>query len=272
MLIAVRTCPTQSWVNPAERCMYLLNLALQNTALERETMEVGFEDLIRNKTSMKQVRDKAERNENLEAEFQASMESPIKIVNHRYERMCLKDTYIKTYKSASNATIENLVKLIVEIDPNVNLSTATKHSMSNLPQYQKYFQRHCLASTYAFQVKKCEDLDCAFCTAHSIRMSRLDFSTLDFLTFPMLDSSKEHFKDFLPSYGTVTSEKDRPSSNLMMATTEEDTKNKSLLTVIKVRNTTKCVDCQKPKCIYAGKALSPSRATAAHKRNGNVQM
>ena len=78
----------------------------------------------------------------------------------------------------------------------------------------------------------------------------------------MLDSSKEHFKDFLSSYGTVTSEKDRPSSNLKMATTEEDAKNKSLLTVIKVRNTIKCVDCQKPRCIYAGKALSPSQATA----------
>ena len=93
-------------------------------------------------------------------------------------------------------------------------------------------------------------------------MSRLDFSTLDFLPFPMLDSSKEHFKDFLSSYGTVTSENDRPSSNLKMATTEEDAKNKSLLAVIKVRNTIKCVDCQKPRCIYAGKALSPSQATA----------
>ena len=34
MPIAVRTCPTQSWVNPAEHCMYILNLALQNAALE----------------------------------------------------------------------------------------------------------------------------------------------------------------------------------------------------------------------------------------------
>ena len=93
-------------------------------------------------------------------------------------------------------------------------------------------------------------------------MSRLDFSTLDFFPFPMLDSSKEHFKDYLSSYGTVRPEKDRPWSNLMMATTEEDAKNKSLLTVIKVRNTINCVDCQKPRCIYAGEVLSPSQATA----------
>ena len=254
LLIAVRTCPTQSWVNPAERCMYLLNLALQNTALERETMEVGFEDLIRNKSSMTQVRNKAERNENLQAEFLASMESPIKLVNDRYERMCLKDTYIKTSKSASNATINNLA--------NFNPSTTTKHSLLNLPQYQKFFQEHCLASTYTFQVKKCENLDCAFCTAHPIRMSRLDFSKLHFLPFPMLDSSKEHFKDFRSSYGKMTSEKDRPSANLKMTTTEEDTKNKSLLNVIKVRNTIKCVDCKKTRCVYSGKALSPSQLTA----------
>ena len=34
MLIAVRTCPYQSWVNPAERVMSVLNLALQNVSLE----------------------------------------------------------------------------------------------------------------------------------------------------------------------------------------------------------------------------------------------
>ena len=35
-LIAIRTCPTQSWVNPDERVMYILNYALQHCALERE--------------------------------------------------------------------------------------------------------------------------------------------------------------------------------------------------------------------------------------------
>ena len=33
-LIAMHTCPTQSWVNPAERVMCILNYALQHCALE----------------------------------------------------------------------------------------------------------------------------------------------------------------------------------------------------------------------------------------------
>ncbi len=35
MLVACRCAPGQSWMNPVERIMALLNLALQNTALER---------------------------------------------------------------------------------------------------------------------------------------------------------------------------------------------------------------------------------------------
>ena len=56
MLIVVRACPTQSWINPTECCMYILNLVLQNDALERGEMDAGFENLIRNKTSMADVR------------------------------------------------------------------------------------------------------------------------------------------------------------------------------------------------------------------------
>ncbi|XP_045159314.2 uncharacterized protein LOC123524857 [Mercenaria mercenaria] len=43
MLIAIRTAPNQSWVNPAERCMSILNLALQHVALSREKMSDEME-------------------------------------------------------------------------------------------------------------------------------------------------------------------------------------------------------------------------------------
>ncbi len=38
MLVAVRTCPYQSWTNLAERVMSTLHLALQNVALARKPM------------------------------------------------------------------------------------------------------------------------------------------------------------------------------------------------------------------------------------------
>ena len=44
MLIVLRCCPTQSWVNPAERVMSVLNITIQNCALEREVMNDKFEE------------------------------------------------------------------------------------------------------------------------------------------------------------------------------------------------------------------------------------
>ena len=38
MLVAMRTCPTQSWTNVAERVMSILNFALQHCATERDSM------------------------------------------------------------------------------------------------------------------------------------------------------------------------------------------------------------------------------------------
>ena len=55
MLIAVRTCPYQSWMNPAKRVMSILNLALQNVSLERQRMDDESEKLLRNDNSVKVV-------------------------------------------------------------------------------------------------------------------------------------------------------------------------------------------------------------------------
>ena len=56
MFIAVCTCPYQSWTDPAERVMSILNLALQNVSLERKQMDEESEKLVKNK-NMQAVRD-----------------------------------------------------------------------------------------------------------------------------------------------------------------------------------------------------------------------
>ena len=48
ILIAVSTCPYQSWTNPAERVMSVINLALQNTSLQRKEMSSEHEKLVKN--------------------------------------------------------------------------------------------------------------------------------------------------------------------------------------------------------------------------------
>ena len=55
MLIAVRTAPGNSWTNLAERVMPVLNLALQNVALERSRMSPQMESLLKSKSTMAEV-------------------------------------------------------------------------------------------------------------------------------------------------------------------------------------------------------------------------
>ena len=50
MLIAVCTCPYQSWTNPAERVMSILDLTLPNVSLERKEIDEEAEKLIHKKT------------------------------------------------------------------------------------------------------------------------------------------------------------------------------------------------------------------------------
>ena len=52
MLVLVRCAPGNSWVNPAERVMSILNLGLQNCTLERGPGEDSFKSC----SSMSQIR------------------------------------------------------------------------------------------------------------------------------------------------------------------------------------------------------------------------
>ncbi len=59
LLIAVRTAPGNGWTNLAERVMPVLNLALQNVALERSRMTPQMESLMKSKDTISDVRSTA---------------------------------------------------------------------------------------------------------------------------------------------------------------------------------------------------------------------
>ena len=90
MLIALQCCLSQSWVNPAEPVMSLLNLALQNCALERDPIETAeFEKILKKVTSINQLRTLSKQTKNLK-EFSKSKESLKSLVNNRFESMASK--------------------------------------------------------------------------------------------------------------------------------------------------------------------------------------
>ena len=78
-----RCAPNQSYINPAERCMSLLNIGLQGMALERDhTGE--FEKMIKSCNSMKSLRTKAKQQQGLKEIHLESLNSSINILESTF--------------------------------------------------------------------------------------------------------------------------------------------------------------------------------------------
>ena len=68
-----RCAPNQSWINPAERCMSLLNIASQGLDLQRDHAGL-FESTISSCRTMKALRNKANQQIGFKKAFKASIE------------------------------------------------------------------------------------------------------------------------------------------------------------------------------------------------------
>ena len=112
MLIAIRTAPNHSWVNPAERCMSILNLALQHVALARSEMEKKYESKAKNKSSLTALRNLALYDPEFKEAFAQSMGDVRDLVNDRFSRMHLKEEPVITYKGASEEEIDGDLRIV----------------------------------------------------------------------------------------------------------------------------------------------------------------
>ena len=71
----------------------------------------------------------------------------------------------------------------------------------------------------------------------------------------MLNVTKDHYKPFSELFGKETNEGDRPSLKFSISATEADKAHKALLVSQKVRESIKCENCKRPRCIYASTKL-----------------
>jgi hypothetical protein len=111
MIIAVRTAPHHSWTNPAERIMSILNLGLQNVAIKRNTMSEESEALFDKIDTLDEIREKANKNPNLEKELRECVKDVQNLLHSRSERLVLKDQYFKCYDAASEHDINGLFEV-----------------------------------------------------------------------------------------------------------------------------------------------------------------
>jgi hypothetical protein len=127
MLILARCAPGHSWCNPAERCMSLLNLGLQNCALERSHCSSDdLEKLIKKCGSMKEIRTAATKHQDLQQGYRDSIESVRSTIENRFSRLKLKDEPVKPLSPVSDLDIDIFQRHLRNLFPEMDIQKLQK--------------------------------------------------------------------------------------------------------------------------------------------------
>lgn len=152
ILVAVCTCPYQSWTNLAERVMSTLNLALWNVLLARSEMAPEFEAAVKNKNTLQDIREAIAKTDQLNENLKDSMSNPILQVCRRFQALKLKDEPIECGTPASDDELKDFFEHLRFFEPSLVHSQAlTKPVLEKSKPLTNFIKDHCHASHYAFQ-------------------------------------------------------------------------------------------------------------------------
>ena len=108
MLIHARCTPRHSYTNPAERVMSILNLGLQNCALERKALTEEAEKDIKKCGSVAEIRGRAENDPDFKTNWVSTMEPVQSLVRNRFLKLQLKDRPFQAVDPLTEVEIDSL--------------------------------------------------------------------------------------------------------------------------------------------------------------------
>ena len=149
----------------------------------------------------------------------------------------IKEEKIKIGEPAKDKEMLAMFDYIHVIDSDISLHKLTKVDLKKKVSLNEFMKTHSRQSHYVFQVKKCVNPNCSYCSEHPIQSTPEQFSSLHYLLLPLLDDSKESYLPFEKVYGKEPSDKDCHSSQATSNSeaAEEDMQHKPLLKNTKVR-------------------------------------
>ncbi|XP_062587035.1 uncharacterized protein LOC134248648 [Saccostrea cucullata] len=96
-----------------------------------------------------------------------------------------------------------------------------KH-LKNYPVLQKFLESHCQRHHYLFTMKRCRDQDCAVCTISSDDRVPIELlESLHKFPLPVPGDQADHYKSFDEVWGSVPTEKFRPSLGRLLDESQE---------------------------------------------------
>lgn len=261
MVVAARTAPGHSYINPAERCMSTLNLALQNCALSRVlATDEQLEKRIKSCNTMEALR---KQQPLVQGAWTASIQEARQIFERRFNRLIYSERQVHVHDPATQCALKDLARKASQIDPEIDGSILDpkQKDLINKRKLNDFISTHCQERHYSFQVKKCGLDSCEFGVCQPPRLPREVFDSLCWLPDPIPDTaSTGHYKRYADLKGVATTDKHRPS---LKSKADHDASilqkqgcPNSLLTAQRVHDVIICSECSKPRCIFSNNKLS----------------
>ena len=107
-LIAVRTCPNQSFRNPVERIMSIINIALQSVGLMRTQMPDSYERRMKSVNSLKDLRTLAQKDPAFQDVFHSSLADVCTLLKQLIGRLKLKGKPFSTTTPATDGDMNEV--------------------------------------------------------------------------------------------------------------------------------------------------------------------
>ena len=104
LLCAARTAPNQSWRNPVERIMSIVNLGLQSMGVMRKEMPAEAEKVLKNCNSIKQIRSAGG---SVKAEIAESVKAPVDLLSDIMRRLELNGKKFEVETACSDNELES---------------------------------------------------------------------------------------------------------------------------------------------------------------------
>jgi hypothetical protein len=287
MLVALRTPPYLSALNPAERAMSILNLGLNGVALSRTALvPVERDALISSFNTKKQWRAAKETQDELAATAETRAAAALaaggpppdapalvdfpalakettrhchELLTSRFEALEYLGERVRVQPPTVDADIESLRTALDRLDPAVDWTvTLKKADLLKRPSVKAFYDAHVRETQYCLQLRKCLDPTCPY--HEPARLPADTIRGMHWLPMPTLSQERGDgkFKTFEEAYVAENpTDSDRPGRRSDARSEEEDVPVASFnLVIARVRSFVTCFECSRPRLLFSEKQLS----------------
>ena len=155
--------------------------------------------------------------------------------------------------------MEAFFSILQDVEPDITRDDRAKECLSRRPKLKEFLQHCCYERKYVFGVKKCGKSNCKIC--QSSRLPEPIFIKLHHIPDPVPEN-EQHYKPFSSLYGTLTTERDRPSLKNGGQKDHRIPFNPNTQTA---RAIIMCSECLRPRVIYARYKLIHAEQVALYR-------